>query len=192
MGVYIYSIRAKTVQLAVSGTKVSAHLYSYAYRLTSMWRGDYGYSGYKLTESNTERNALSAFYGNSTIAVRKTVPYVIVGDLKERGGLEGSSVYADVTAPIWYDTDKFPGTLVGWVRKVGRGYQLADRTEWSEGTKSHRDGVWVPVRTRSIMIDGKATYQSEDIVPVTVGDEAHCALDARLQAGEQIHITPTD
>jgi hypothetical protein len=154
MGVYIYSLRAKTLPLLVSGTKVSAHLYSYAYRYTSMWRGDYGYNSYKLTESNTERHAANVFGVGP-------VPFVIVGDIKD--GLDGHSVYADVTKPVWYDTDKFPGTLIGWVQKVGKSYQLADRTEWSKGTKELRGDAWVPIRTRSIMIDGKATYQSEDI-----------------------------
>lgn len=159
MGIYIYSLRAKTVQLDVSGTKVPVHLYSYAYRYSSMWRGDYGYTGYKLTEANTERHA------HNVMGDRTTIPYVIVGDFKDRGGIEGATVYANVTSPVWFDTDKFPGTVAGWVRKVGKGYVLADRTEWQGNTKAHRDGVWVPVRTRSIMIDGKATYQSEDLEP---------------------------
>jgi hypothetical protein len=120
-----------------------------------MWKGDYGYNSYHLTERNTERHAENVF------GVRPSVPYVIIGDIKQ--GLDGSSVYANVTKPVWYDTDKFPGTLIGWVRKVGKSYQLADRTEWSKGTKSLRGDVWVPVRTRSVMIDGKAVYQSEDI-----------------------------
>lgn len=173
MGVYIYSLRAKTVSLIVSGTKVSAHLYSYAYRYSSMWRGDYGYNSYKLTESNTERNAANV------LGPCPSVPYVIVGDLKERGGLDGSTVYADVTKPVWYDTDKFPGTLVGWVRKVGKSYQLSDRTQWSEGTKALRGDEWIPIRTRSIMIDGKATYQSVDI-----GSEADIEREVQeIQAG---------
>lgn len=155
MGIYIYSLRAKTVPLFVSGIKTSAHLYSYAYRHTSIWRGDYGYNSYKLTESNTSRNAKMAF------GDRKSVPFVIVGELNT--GLDQCTVYADVTKPIWYDTDKFPGTVIGWVKKVGTQYHLADRTDWSKGTKTLRDGVWVPIQTRMIMIDGVATYQSEDL-----------------------------
>jgi hypothetical protein len=156
MGIYIYSLRSRTVQLAVNGAKVSAHLYSYAYRHSSMWKGDYGYNGYKLTEANTERNA------HNVMGKGATVPYVIVGDFKDKGGIEGDTVYANVTAPIWYDTDRFPGTIIGWVQKVGRGYVLADRTTWSEA-RALRDGVWVPIRTRIIMIDGKDVYQSEDL-----------------------------
>lgn len=165
MGIYIYSLRAKTVQLAVSGTKVSAHLYSYAYRYSSMWRGDYGYNAHKLVEANTQRHAENVFgVRPSALCPDEAgcfgVPYVIIGDLKQ--GLDGSSVYANVTAPIWYDTDKFPGTPVGWVQKVGKSYALADRTEWSKGTKALRGDAWVPIRTRSVMVDGRATYESVD------------------------------
>ena len=157
MGVYIYSIRAKTVPLVMPfGQKVAANLYSYAYRLTSVWPGDYGYRGYKLTETNTSRNADNVFS-----SPRSGV--VIVGDAKS--GLEGASVYADVTAGLWYDTDKFPGNLIGWTKKVGKSYVVVDRTEWSKGTKALRGDQWVPIRTRSVMIDGKATYQSEDLAP---------------------------
>lgn len=152
MGVYIYSLRAKTLPLVIdtAGTIVTAHLYSYAYRYTSMWRGDYGYNSYKLTESNTERHA------DNVMAGQESIPFVIVGDLKD--GLEGHSVYANVTKAVWYDTDKFPGTLIGWVRKEGKRYQLTDRTEWSTG-KVQRGDQWVPYRSRSVMVDGKATHE---------------------------------
>jgi hypothetical protein len=155
MGIYIYTMRAKTVPLVLPfGQKVEANLYSYAYRYSSMWKGDYGYRGYTLTEANAKRNAENVF------SSARSGP-VIMGDIKT--GLEGCSVYVDVTAGLWYDTDKFPGTLIGWTKKLGRGYVVADRTEWSKGTKALRGETWVPIRTRSIMIDGKATYQSEDI-----------------------------
>lgn len=180
MGVYIYSLRAKTIQLTTDGaahlgpqfalpSKITAHLYSYAYRYTSLWRGDYGYKSYKLTESNTERHALNVWANaadnRASPGAVESIPFVVVGDLKEKDGLDGHSVYADVTKPIHYDTDKFPGTLVGFVRKVGTRYQLTDHTEWSKGTKALRGDAWVPVRTRTVMIDGKPVYQSEDEAP---------------------------
>lgn len=156
MGIYVYSVRAKTINLIINHEKVSANLYSYAYRYTSMWRGDYGYNSYKMTESNTERNAQNVF------GDRQTIPYVIVGDLKT--GLDDCSVYANVTKPVHYDTDKFPGTFIGWTKKAtDNRYYLCDQTEWTKGSKVFRDNVWVPIRTRSIIIDGVCTYQSEDL-----------------------------
>lgn len=155
MGIYIYSLRAKTVTITVPAVgKVKANLYSYSYKHYSMWKGDYGYNSYQLTAENAKRNAENAFAAPRS-------DYVILGDLSR--GLEGDAVYRDVTAAQWWDTDKFPGTLIGWLRKAGKGWIVADRTEWSTGTKTLRDGVWVPIRTRSILIDGKYQYQSEDI-----------------------------
>lgn len=52
----------------------------------------------------------------------------------------------------------------GWP-VAGMGLDCRRRTEWSTGTKAHRDGVWVPIRTRSILIDGAYQYQSEDVEP---------------------------
>ena len=166
MGVYIYSLRAKTVALTMpSGVKVRANLYSYAYRMTSYWKGDVGYNSYRLTEQNTERNAESAF-------AQPRSGVVIVGDLKD--GLEGDRVYTDVTAARWWDTEKFPGTFAGWVAKVGKSYRVTDRTKWSDCTVNG-----VPMRTRLVMIDGKATYQSVDI-----GSEADIEREVQeLQTG---------
>jgi hypothetical protein len=157
MGIYIYSLRAKTVSITVPGAgKVKANLYSYSYKHYSMWKGDYGYNSYQLTAENAKRNAENAFAAPRS-------GFVVMGDLSR--GLEGDAVYRDVTAAQYWDTDKFPGTLIGWLRKVGKGYTVADRTEWSKGTKALRGETWVPIRTRMIMIDGKPTYQSEDIEP---------------------------
>lgn len=161
MGIYIYSLRARTVQLSIGGSKVTAHTYKYAYKQYSMWKGDYGYNSYKLTETNTERNAHSAM-GNRTV-----VPYIIIdNDIPSLKGLDGATVYANVTAPLWWDCEKFPGDIVGWVKRVGRSFVLTDRTEWSTGSQCERNGEWRNVRTRSIMIDGKYEYQVEDLGPV--------------------------
>jgi hypothetical protein len=156
MGIYCYTLRAKTVQLVMpSGAKVAANLMSYAYKLSSMWRGDYGYKSYTFTTENAKRNADNAF-----ASTRSGV--VIIGEVKD--GLEGASVYEDLTDGVWFDCDGFPGKLVGWVQKAGRGYAVADRTKWCHGSV-HRDGAWVPMRERTVMVDGKATEEMEDLTP---------------------------
>lgn len=167
MGVYIYSLRAKTVSLVLAtGEKVKANLYSYAYRQSSMWRGDRGYNSYNLTVENTERHANNAF-----AAERSGV--VIVGDLKD--GLEGSSVYGNVTASQWWDCEKFPGEFMGWVAKIGKTYTITDRTKWTEGqTKNDENDQWVPTRWRSVFVDGKIQHES-----VTVGSEADIEREAK-------------
>lgn len=150
MGVYVYSLRAKTVALTMpSGEKVRANLYSYSYKLSSYWKGDRGYNSYNLTCENTVRHGDAAFN-----APRSGV--VIVGDAKD--DLDGHSVYTDVTTGVWYDTDRFPGTIVGWVEKVGKSLRVADRTKWSSG-QVHDAGTWKPYRSRQVMVDGKATTE---------------------------------
>lgn len=153
MGVYIYSLRAKTVALTMpSGENVRANLFSYAYKMTSYWRGDRGYNSYNLMVENTKRHGANAFE-----APRSGV--VIVGDLDDgRAGLVGNSVYTDVTSGEWCDVERFPGTLIGWVDMVGKALVVADRTKWSEG-KTLRGEVWLPYRSRSVMVDGKATRE---------------------------------
>lgn len=153
MGVYIYSLRAKTVALTMpSGENVRANLYSYAYRMTSYWKGDRGYNSYNLTVENTKRHADNAF-------AQPRSGVVIVGDLGDgRKDLEGHSIYTDVTASQWWDTDRFPGTLIGWVALDGKRYKVSDRTPWSEG-KTLRGETWLPYRSRSVMVDGKATRE---------------------------------
>ena len=150
MGVYCYSIRAKTIAVTLpDGSKVRANLYSYAYKLSSVWRGDYGYNSYRLTVNNTERNADQVF-------AKPRSGVIVVGD-PERD-LEGDAVYTDVTASQWWDTDRFPGALLGWLERDGKGWRVADRTKWSEG-KTLRGEVWLPFKSRSVMVDGKATRE---------------------------------
>ncbi len=155
MGVYIFSIRAKTVALAMpDGVEVRANLYSYAYRMTSYWPGDRGANGYRMTEANTRRNADNVF-----AAPRSGV--VIVGEIKQGRDLDDCSVYTDVTSSQWWDTDRFPGTFVGWAEKVGNKYRVTDHTKWTE-CKSFRDGVWVDCRTRCTFDGVKVTHESVD------------------------------
>lgn len=158
MGVYVYSLRKYTVGLLIPGEaryqRVKANLYSYAYKLHSPWPGDYGYRGYKLTEENTVRRAKEAWDTDRS-------GIVIMGDV---GQLEGRSVYKDITAPLYYDTENFPGTQIGWVGPRRNGthgtYTLTDRTEWTHGKL--KDGEqWVPFRSMSIMEDGKPKYIQE-------------------------------
>ena len=158
MGVYEYTMRAKTVQLHVLGTGfVLANLYSFAYRYTSYWKGDRGYNAYNLMTTNAQRRAEEAFYkynqdgGNG---------YVIVGDLDDgKLKLEGHNVYRGVKSGSWTDTERFPGTLVGWVGVQGKSLFLSDRTPWSEGQVCDDDGTWKPYKSRSILEHGIVRHE---------------------------------
>lgn len=148
MGVYIYTLRAKTVALHVLGTgTVRANLYCYAYRYTSYWKGDPGEKSYRFRTENAERNARNAF-------ANYTGGHVIIcsdDDLKEGiKALEGRSIYTNVTEPVYVDTVKFPGTHVGWVGVQGKGLHLSKQTPWRQVTVTQGE-ILGPQRQRLVM-----------------------------------------
>lgn len=101
MGIYVYSMRKRTKTVKAEGRIVTANIFDYAYKVSNSawWNED---KGYLFRARNTDRLACAA----RADAIEKGREYVIVGD----------SIYKDVTNPVWYDTDDFPGTFVG---KVG-------------------------------------------------------------------------
>lgn len=148
MGVYIYTLRARTVALHVVGTgTVRANLYCYAYRYTNYWKGEPGYRSYTFRTENAERNAHKAF-------AKYTGGHVIMcsdDDLKEGiKALEGRSVYTNVTEPVYVDTVKFPGTRVGWVGVQGNGLYLSKQTPWRQVTVTEGP-ILGPQRQRLVM-----------------------------------------
>jgi len=150
MGVYCYSMRSKTMAVTLpDGRKVRANLYSYAYKLTSYWKGEPGYNSYQFMVNNTERNADNVF-------AQPRSGVIILGDPTR--DMEDDSVYTDVTASQWWDTDRFPGTLIGFLKRDGRGWRVGDTTKWSTG-KVCKDGLWLPYKSRSVMVDGKVTRE---------------------------------
>ena len=152
MGIYIYSLRSKTVSL----DGIKANLYAYAYKQSSIWPGDYGFREYSLVESNTKRHAANVFQSPRT-------GLVVMGTANPNDDFIDSTVYKDVTKPIWYDCDRFEGTPVGFVARKGKKYTIADRTGWSANGKVFVEArnEYVPYRSRSIMVDGKIHHQQE-------------------------------
>lgn len=171
MGVYVYSLRAKTIALTMPfGEKLHANMFSFAYRLANVWPGDRGYHGYMLTVENTDRNADNEFKNPDRSGV------VVVGDYAtiKSGKLEGHAVYTDVTAATWVDTEKFPGTFIGWIAKAGKGYRVADHTKWSDVlVQSDGGDSWIPMRSRSVLVGNKIEQER-----VIVGSEEHLNIEA--------------
>jgi len=167
MGVYIYTMRTKTLPLNVLGTgTVQANLYSFAYRYTSYWKGDRGYNSYNLMCSNAHRHAHDAF-------AKDRSGYVIVGDLDDgKLKLEGHNVYRNVREAIWTDTERFPGELVGWVGVQGKGLYLAKQTPW-RNVQTLEGDTWIAKRQRSVM-DALGQVTIEEIVGDDVRRVCHC------------------
>jgi hypothetical protein len=129
MGVYIYTLRSKTVPLSVLGLgKVRANLLSYAYKYSNYWRGEPGYKSYTFMTENAERNAEKAFANYQG-------GYVIMGDLDDGLlKLEGNSVYTNLQEAVYVDTVKLKANHVGWVGVQGKGLYLSKQTPWRQVT----------------------------------------------------------
>lgn len=155
MGVYIYTLRAKTVALGVLGMgKVRANLLSFAYRYTSYWKGDPGYRSYTFMTENAERNAEIAFS-------KYTGGYVIMGDLDEGLlKLEGCPVYHDLKEAVYVDTVRLKANHVGWVGVQGKSLYLSKATPWRNVTVLSGDRPG-PQRQRYVMDDcGRITQEA--------------------------------
>jgi len=157
MGVYIYTLRAKTKPLHVLGLgTVRANLYCYAYRYTSYWKGDPGERSYTFMTENAERNARNAFANYTGGHV------IICSDEDLKGGnksLEGRTVYTNVTEPVYVDTVKFPGNHVGWVGLQGKGLYLSKQTPWRNVVVT-QGPILGPQRQRLVMDpQGKVTQE---------------------------------
>lgn len=154
MGVYIYTLRSKTVALGVLGLgTVRANLLSFAYRYTSYWPGDRGYKGYKFMTENAERNAERAFEAYQG-------GYVIMGDLDDGLlKLEGHAVYTDLKEAVYVDTVKLKANHVGWVGVQGKSLYLSKQTPWRNVTVLSGD-IPGPQRQRLVMDDlGRVTQE---------------------------------
>lgn len=154
MGVYIYTLRAKTVSLGVLGMgKVRANLLSYAYKYSSYWRGDPGEKSYTFMTENAERNAENAF-------ATYQGGHVIMGDLDDGLlKLEGCAVYTDLKEAVYVDTVKLKANHVGWVGVQGKSLYLAKVTPWRNVTVI-QGPILGPQRQRSVMDDlGRITTE---------------------------------
>jgi hypothetical protein len=132
MGTYLYNLRTKHATVHTSDGPQAANLFSYAYKewLTTAWERDVERRR-QFIRRNAERVAQRAW---ETTEHR----LVILGDKPE----EGAPVYGELTSPVWFDTGRFPGQLLGFLRRCGRRWVLSDRSFWQP---RQRDGIrfWV-------------------------------------------------
>jgi len=115
MGVYIYTMRAKTanIQLNEFGPPITANLLSYAFK-------PYGWD-----EHPTNKRILSR--AENFWEDREAPEYFVVGDSFENGaelrtGWRKGSGWC-------YDTPDFPGEHLGYLKKVGRKWTVVPTWE---------------------------------------------------------------
>ena len=160
MGVYIYTMRKKTVNVVIGHATVKANLFLFAYK--DHWIFDLGkeHARRKFRENNAHRIGQEAF--NS-----KRSGYVIDGDPDI--GFHGARVYNNVTNGIWVDTGKFPGTLIGYAHLEGKKLVMRPESPWWTCKVYDKDGgQFVSSEVREIVQpDGKLVTERRPIVTQT-------------------------
>ena len=149
MGVYIYSLRKRIVNILVDGEKTKANLFSFSYK--EHWSFAFGreQARREFIANNAERTGQAAFDSPRS-------GYAIIGDADYDH--HGAGVYANITRGTWVDSLDFPGTLVGWLHKEGKHLVIRDYSPW-QLWKVLRDGVEVPEESRSVLVEGKIIHE---------------------------------
>ena len=109
MGVYVYTMRATKRNVEIDGTKVEANLLSFAFK------------PYWSSEQPPLFNRILTRAENFWDA-RQTPNVFVVGD-KFEDGCEVRKNWPDGRGSC-YDTPKFPGEHLGYLKKVGRTWKV--------------------------------------------------------------------
>ena len=146
MGVYIYSLRKRTVNILVDGEKTKANLFSFSYK--EHWSFAFGreQARREFITNNTERTGQAAFDSPRS-------GYVVIGDADYDH--HGATVYANVTQGTWVDTLPFPGTAVGFLHKEGKNLVMRDHSPWERHNIIKENGETSPEEWRFVLADGK-------------------------------------
>jgi hypothetical protein len=105
MGVYLYTLRAKTTNVEINGSVTPVHHMKYAVKPSVFG----------------EDEAVETRYINAACRVEKKSQYfMLAGD---KGHVEGEPVYqGDVK--FWYDGNSLKATQVGVLKRKGRGWTV--------------------------------------------------------------------
>jgi len=137
MGIYLYTMRKERRVADFNGESVTVWAYKYArkvagsvFRKTPPW------------EVRQDNAALDAFY-----------QYEKNGKGLVATGFEpGEPVYREATRAVWYDTDKFPGELIGFIHADGRGrLTVKEFSPWELVQPLNEQSLW----RREKAVDGK-------------------------------------
>lgn len=149
MGTYVYTLRKRTLNLHHDGpdgeTSTPANFMSYAYKewLSSSWD----------TQTEARRNFIrDSAQRTAENAWHETDHALVV--MADEKAQDGDAVYADLQRPLWYDTDRLPARLVGYLQKRGGRWYLVDAGKW-EPRHYNTGKRWGRYRA----IDGKAVLE---------------------------------
>lgn len=154
MGTYTYLLRKKTIPVEINGARYDAHCFSYNNRSS-----DEEEPVFLSNDSPTAKRRRKSIKRKFTIAENvfnneNFTGTVILCDDGDHPA--GKPVYVNVSKHFWYDTEEFPGKLVGWIEDKPRGpkgFYLTDETPWSGCWKTAigEEGLPVEFERRSVV-----------------------------------------
>lgn len=161
MGIYVYTARAtKTAATTYdrngNASRVSVSHVKYAAR-SSDWDGYY----LRLGEQNRHAARIQRREELAEEAVNQSSGlFVICGGEKDKP-FPGAPVFraAEGWRGVWFDCDRTPGDVVGFLHREGRGWTIKSYSPWSEGhlraSADRASHQWVLVETRQYLKDGE-------------------------------------
>jgi hypothetical protein len=130
MGEYVYTLRAKTVKAIMNGEKVDVNLFSYLSKPSS-----YG----NLSNRRDPRLNLGTGKAFKVWDTKPKPKYVVCASLEHIKEKEPEStkksnqlyaIYTNITSPVWYDNNKFPGEIAGYLRiHSGKAFEFYTQEE---------------------------------------------------------------
>ena len=133
MGVYIYTLRAKNINIDIDGETIKANLLKFAFKPYASLYPDEQPKVFKMMLGRAE----------SYWSKNETSEYFVVGDDFETGNM----VYKGWRkGKAWaYDEPDFPGKPIGFLKKIGKKFIITKSAhkDKDEGSEVLMDGEWV-------------------------------------------------
>lgn len=125
MGVYIYTLRAKTRMIQLNGKRVKAHLFMYLCRSDELESEPSAgfFLNYNETRRRIRRRAkMLDSHIVRALKIKNESEVVIVANQNNDGVInyQDADVYINCNKSSWTDCYDFPGTLVGFLHVEGK------------------------------------------------------------------------
>lgn len=131
MGIYVYTLRKRFVNVNILGEVVPVHAFSYLM---------------KRHINETRQEELARAKADSLWDGVPLPKFAFSGDWEDLMSGAVLEVSMDIKSHIWWDVDKFPGTGIGGVVREGRGYRfLTSREYLIRSSEDHLPALaWAP------------------------------------------------